>query len=110
MASIAWGSSLRRPKAFRTIACLSLLLAAGSLLDLPPAAGQQQTEKLAEGAGSDLVQAKCTLCHDLGNITRIRQSREDWQDTLKTMIRRGAPLTPADETIIVEYLTKHYGK
>jgi len=101
---------LRKPKAFRTIACLSLLLAAGSLLDLPPAAGQQQTEKLAEGTGSDLVQAKCTLCHDLGNITRIRQSREGWEDTIKVMIRRGAPVSSAEETVILEYLTKHYGK
>jgi len=101
---------LTRPKAFRSIACLSLLLAAGSLLDLPPAAGQQQTEKLAEGTGSDLVQAKCTLCHDVGHITRIRQSRDEWEDTLTTMGRRGAPITPAEKAIILEYLTKHYGK
>jgi len=89
---------------------LSLLLATGALLIPHLSAGQQQADKLVDGPGADLCQAKCTLCHDIGNIIRIRQSREEWQDTLKVMIRRGAPLTPADETIIVEYLTKHYGK
>jgi hypothetical protein len=101
---------LKRSRAFRAIAYLSLLLATGGLLIPPLSAGQQQADKLVDGPGSDLVKAKCTLCHDIGNIVRIRQSREEWQDTLKVMIRRGAPITPADETIIVEYLTKHYGK
>jgi len=92
------------------MACLSLLLAAGGLHLRPLSAGEQQAERLVEGPGADLVQSKCTLCHDLGNITRIRQTREEWEDTLKTMIRRGAPITPADETVIVDYLTQHYGK
>lgn len=91
------------------MASLMLLAAAGALLLLAPAAAQQQ-EKLAEGTGADLVQAKCTLCHDLGNITRIRQSRDEWSDTLKVMIQRGAPLTPAEVAAILDYLTKHYGK
>lgn len=103
-------SPLKRPRAFRATAYLSLLLATGTLFIPHLSAGQQQADKLVDGIGSDLVQTKCTLCHDIGNIVRIRQSREEWQDTLKVMIRRGAPITPADETIIVDYLTKHYGK
>jgi hypothetical protein len=92
------------------VAPWSLLLATGSLLLFSPAAGQQQTQKLAEGTGANLVQSKCTLCHDLGNITSIRQSREEWDDTIKVMIRRGAPVSPEEEIIILDYLTKHYGK
>jgi hypothetical protein len=95
---------------FRSVAPLSLLLATGSLLLFSPAAGQQQAQKLAEGTGANLVQVKCTLCHDLGNITSIRQSREEWEDTIKVMIRRGAPVSPEEEIIILDYLTKHYGK
>ena len=101
---------MKRPKAFRTTASLILLLAAGSLLIVPLAPGQQQAEKLVEGPGADLVRAKCILCHDLGNITRIRQTREEWADTVQTMIKRGAPITPAEMAGIVDYLTKHYGK
>ena len=101
---------MKRSRAFRAIAYLSLLLATEGLLIPHLSAGQQQAEKLMDAPGADLVRSKCTLCHDLGNITRIRQTREEWEDTLKTMIRRGAPITPADETIIVDYLTKYYGK
>ena len=100
---------LRRRDLFRLAAPWSLLLTTGSLL-LSPAAGQQQAQTLAEGNGANLVQAKCTLCHDLGNITSIRQSREAWEDTIKVMIRRGAPISPEDEIILLDYLTKHYGK
>ena len=92
------------------MASLSLLLASGSLLLFSPAAGQQQAQNLAEGTGANLVQAKCALCHDLGNITSLRQSREEWEDTIKVMIRRGAPVSPEEEIIILDYLTKHYGK
>lgn len=101
---------MRRHELFRSIVSRTLLLAAAGLFVFAPAAGQEQAEKLAEGVGADLVKAKCTLCHDVGHITRIRQSREEWEDTLTTMGRRGAPITPAEKAIILEYLTKHYGK
>jgi predicted HD phosphohydrolase len=72
--------------------------------------GQQTNEKITDGPGADLVRAKCTLCHDLGHITRIRQTQEEWRDTIETMMTRGAPLTSAEASIIIEYLTKYYGK
>jgi hypothetical protein len=40
----------------------------------------------------------------------IRQTREDWADTVKVMIRRGAPVSPAEETILVEYFATYYGR
>jgi cytochrome c5 len=81
-----------------------------SLLIQSSATGQQTAEKITDGPGADIVRAKCSLCHDLGHITRIRQTREEWEDTVQTMIRRGAPLTSAEVAIIVEYVTKYYGK
>jgi len=88
----------------------AILLALVAVLAASWAAGQQQAEKLAEGPGANLVLAKCSLCHELGHITRIRQTREDWADTVKLMIRRGAPVSPAEEAVLVEYLTKYYGR
>ena len=87
-----------------------ILLALIAVLAASWAAGQQQAETLAEGPGVDLVRAKCSLCHDLGHITSIRQTREDWADTVKLMIRRGAPVSPADETILVDYFSRYYGR
>jgi len=88
----------------------AILLALFAVLAASWTAGQQQAEALTEGPGADLVRAKCSLCHDLGHITSIRQTREDWADTVKLMIRRGAPVSPADETILVDYFSRYYGR
>jgi hypothetical protein len=87
-----------------------LILTIGGLLILSPVFSQPTAEKLAEGPGAVLVQGKCALCHDLGHIIRIRQSKEDWEDTLKTMINRGAIVSPEEAALIIDYLTKYYGK
>ena len=89
---------------------LGFCLAAGSLVVLPPAAGQQGAAALISGPGVELVRSKCSLCHDLDHITGIHQTREEWEDTVRIMTRRGAPITPEEAAIIVEYLAKHYGK
>lgn len=93
----------------KRVSLLPCLIASGCLL-FALGAPAQQADKLTSGPGADLVQAKCTLCHDIGNITRIRQARDEWEDTVKVMITRGAPITAAEAAVIVEYLTKHYGK
>lgn len=87
-----------------------MLLAAAVILVAPDPSMGQHAEKIPEGPGAELVAAKCALCHDLGNITRIRQSREEWEDTIKVMVRRGAPVSPEEEKVILDYLTKHYGR
>jgi hypothetical protein len=89
---------------------LWFLLTAGNLLVLPIASGQQTANTLIDGPGVELVRRKCSLCHDLDHITDIRQTREEWEDTVKIMIRRGAPVTPAEMAIIVDYCTRYYGK
>lgn len=61
------------------------------------------------GPGADLTQAKCSLCHDITHVTRTRQDRAAWEETLRTMISRGAPLTPDEVKTITEYLSKNYG-
>jgi hypothetical protein len=89
---------------------LLFLFTAGSLLNLPHASGQQTANKLIDGPGVELVRRKCSLCHDLDHITSIRQTREAWEDTVKIMIQRGAPVTPEEMALIVDYCTRYYGK
>lgn len=60
--------------------------------------------------GASLVRAKCLLCHEAGHITRSRLSRPEWDDTVKLMIKRGAPITPEEIPAILDYLTTHYGR
>ena len=89
---------------------LLAILGTGSLTALAPASGQQVAAVLIDGPGVELVRKKCSLCHDLDHITGTRQTREEWANTVKVMIRRGAPITPEEEAVIVEYCTRYYGK
>ncbi len=68
-------------------------------------------EELKSGVpGAELARSKCLLCHEAGHIVRLRQSRAAWEDTVDLMIRRGAPISPEERGIILDYLTAHYGE
>lgn len=95
---------MHRPLRLLVLAC------AASLVVLSLASGQQVAAVLIDGPGVELVRKKCSLCHDLDHITGTRQTREEWADTVKVMIRRGAPIAPEEEAVIVDYCAKYYGK
>jgi cytochrome c len=71
--------------------------------------GADAQDTLLPGPGSDITQAKCSICHEIQHVTRLRQSRDRWQDTLKTMVERGAPLAPEEINAILDYLSAYYG-
>ena len=61
-------------------------------------------------AGATLLQTGCTGCHGLGMVTRDRFNAAGWKLVVDDMIGRGANLSPSEETILIDYLTKTYGK
>jgi sulfite dehydrogenase (cytochrome) subunit B len=77
-------------------------------------AGAQAEEDVARkaGAGRDVVENYCNACHSL-DYPRINApflDRQSWETEVKKMIAAyGAPITPADAKIIVDYLTANYG-
>jgi hypothetical protein len=84
-----------------------IALAAACTALLAPVLAQ---DTLTPGPGADLTQAKCTICHEIGHITRIRQSRSEWEETLRIMVTRGAPITPQEFKTITDYLAIYYGR
>jgi len=42
-------------------------------------------------------------------VARLRQSREQWEDTVYSMISRGAPIFPEEIDVIVDYLGEVFG-
>src|SRR5215475_7959925 len=48
---------------------------------------------LPNGAGKAIVLNVCTMCHDLDRIKVHRVSREEWEDTLQSMLNEGADLS-----------------
>ena len=87
-----------------------LLLAAG--VSVAPSGAQEDDapRTLTPGKGSDLTTARCATCHDARHITRAKLSRGQWEDNIQNMKDRGAPMTPQEMPIILEYLSAYYNR
>jgi len=64
---------------------------------------------LAEGEGRDLVEAKCSTCHDVERIRRVYRDEQGWTDLVASMVSRGAVIAPEEAEKIRAYLFAHYG-
>lgn len=87
-----------------------LLLA---LLPLTAAAADEGQIRLKEGAGKELVESNCAVCHSLDYIQTNSPflDRKGWEATLSKMVNvMGAPIPKEDVPMIVEYLNQYYGK
>lgn len=78
-----------------------------------PAFADEGKIVLKEGAGKDVVQANCVMCHSLDYIqmNSVFQDRKGWEATVNKMVKAmGAPIAANDVPTIVDYLSKNYGK
>jgi len=73
---------------------------------LPPA----KPITLPDGAGRELVEARCTLCHDLERVAATKRTTSDWNGTVANMFARFGLNAADDERAIVAYLTAHFGR
>lgn len=78
--------------------------------DPPPAAPvQAKAKELPEGEGKAIATEDCQTCHKLTNLLKAHKSLDEWRDTVKTMIDRGADV-PADKMeTLLQYLAKNFG-
>jgi len=70
---------------------------------------QYWADKMPDGEGRALVWQKCVFCHDLQRTIAFVRPREQWQNVVESMIRRGAPVLPGEIPAMVDYLTKYFG-
>jgi cytochrome c5 len=60
--------------------------------------------------GATLLETRCSACHSTNKAKQIKQTREQWEQTVTDMIvEEGAQLTKAEKAVLVDYLTKTYG-
>lgn len=84
-----------------------------TVLAVSMAEADENSVRLQEGPGKDLVSAQCVMCHSLDYIqmNSVILDRQGWEKTVGKMIKvMGAPIEPDDVAPIVEYLIEHYGK
>jgi len=78
----------------------------------PPAAAQEKTVvvSLPSGPGKELVETRCTACHDLGRIATTKRTKDDWELIVNNMVARGATATPDEVRTILSYLVAQFGR
>ncbi len=96
------------PLVVLVLAPLALWAADQKTITLPP---DNAMAALAPGPGMEVARANCGICHSTDYI--VRQPRGDakqWGPEVTKMIKVfGAPISPENEKIIVEYLSAAYG-
>ncbi len=76
-------------------------------------AGWIQTQGLEEPTaidGAALLEARCSTCHSTAKAAQARKTLEEWTQTVTRMIGKGARLTDSEKGMLIEYLTRTYGR
>lgn len=76
---------------------VALLLAPASCLAQTPAGAREAFQKV------------CSACHSLETVTSEHRTRAQWQDSINSMVSRGAKGSPEELALILDYLTAQYG-
>jgi competence protein ComEA len=87
-----------KPFAFRSALWPLLFLGIASLAqaDLP------------DGPGKAALLRLCSKCHSPEQAVSLRQSPEDWEDTMAKMVKLGATGTDDDFDAVLAYLSKNF--
>lgn len=96
------------------LALVLLVVACGGGGEEPPAPPTVEMtpgggEGPAEVGGDELLQARCTVCHDLGRVEAASKTQAEWEATVARMRGNGAQLTDAEAQTLVEFLAETYG-
>jgi cytochrome c5 len=66
---------------------------------------------VAQGAEpAALVQKACVSCHTLEVVAKKKATKDEWRETVKAMVDKGAPLQSEEVDTVVEYLSAKYAK
>jgi hypothetical protein len=91
---------------------MRIMLALFLMMTTAALAGEEAF-RLREGAGRQLVEANCVMCHSLDYIQMNSPflDRKGWEGSVNKMIKAmGAPIAEQDAAKIVDYLAGQYGK
>lgn len=83
-----------------------------SIFTATATAGESQIV-LKDSQGKNHIVAHCTMCHSLDYITMHAKilDRSGWEKTVDKMTKvMGASISETEKQIIIDYLTKNYGK
>ncbi len=73
---------------------------------MPPA----KPVALPDGPGKDLVETRCTTCHDLERVTAAKRTKRDWDGIVANMLQRFGLDAPDEARAIAAYLSAQLGR
>ncbi len=93
--------------------CLPMMLALFVYLLGSPVLAQDDLEftLMADGEGKDFVYLLCSDCHSMQQVLGYRYSRAGWRSAMQRMTDEFgmAELDGEECTLVLDYLTRHYG-
>lgn len=88
---------------------LALMILVFFLAACSSASSNSSTQEIIQD-GATLLQERCAVCHPLSRVTAQHLSADEWKSVVDSMVKRGASLTPEEETILIDYLAANLGK
>ena len=74
-----------------------------------PPAPPPAEETAGDLGGEVLLEARCTVCHNLDRVKTASKTLDGWASTVERMRGRGAELTDEEADILSEFLAETYG-
>jgi cytochrome c5 len=102
------GAQLTSPEAEAVIGYLAANFGPGSNPVTTPSVTATPVA-LPAGPGKELVESRCTACHDLERVAVAKRQRGDWGALVANMVGRGAVANPDEAKAITSYLMAHFG-
>ena len=96
------GAQLSEPEIETVVDYLATNLGPG--MNLPPA----KSVTLPDGAGKNLVETRCSVCHDLERVAIVKRDRRAWPVIVADMVTWGAPATSGEAKTIADYLAANF--
>ena len=79
-----------------------------SLIVLCGATVAAQPASLPAGAGLDVLNKRCIVCHESDVISSQKLSLLGWTRSVDKMVRWGAAITPEERDVLQPYLAQHF--
>ena len=101
------GGRVKARIAFLVITIVIVAVAVGMVACAPKSPSSNSSSGVAL-TGEELLNQRCSVCHSTSQVTRRRETAQQWDDIVSQMIRRGAELNDSEKKILVDYLAKTY--
>jgi cytochrome c5 len=60
----------------------------------------------AEVSPKDILENRCTVCHNLDVVLKAKKNNAEWESTINRMISNGAQLNDEEKEALIKYLSE----